>query len=73
LIIHPDETQYDESECLISCYNIYEYLGYDLEKSVLKLKVKNYYKYNDEKTNSIKFNEGSKDLVEAINIEKSSR
>jgi len=70
LIVYPDESQYDESECLISCYNIYEYLGYDLEKSILKLKVKNYYKYNDEKTNSIKFNEGSKDLVEAINIEK---
>ena len=67
-LILPEESDYKEEECLISCYNIYQFIGYDPENSVLTLKIKNYYHYNDESKNEIRYNEDSKDITDVVDM-----
>jgi len=64
-----EETDYPtEKECLISCYNIYEYIDY--KNGVMKLKVKNYYQFNDDVNHCVKNNTESKDIVEVMELAK---
>lgn len=49
-IIKDEQTKYkSEKECLISCYNIFEWVGYRFEKGwpIVTLKILNYERYND--------------------------
>jgi len=55
-----------ERECLISCYNIYEYIGY--ENGTLKLKLRNYHNLNSVQTNSLNQILNSVDIVDALNL-----
>jgi hypothetical protein len=56
-IIQSYQTNYpEEKECLISCYNIYKWMGFKVESYavVVKLKLVKYHITNDADTNSIK-------------------
>lgn len=58
-LIKPEQTKYTaESENLISCYNVYQYIGYTYDPNdtyvTLKLKLVNYDLANDIETHSIK-------------------
>jgi len=67
-LIGPEHSIYyqNEKECLISCYNIYEYLGY--ENGVLKLKLRNYHSLNSVETNALNTVLNSQDIVDALNL-----
>jgi len=58
-IIQPQQSIYKESECLLTCYNIYEFKGVELQNInnqpivVMKLLLKNYEKCNDIENHTI--------------------
>jgi len=67
-LIGPEHSIYFEQdkECLISCYNVYEYIGY--ENGTLKLKIRNYHNLNSVQTNALNKVLNSIDIVDALNL-----
>lgn len=55
-LIQQHQTRYNEDECLLSCYNIYEWKGYRVLNGIpiVSLKVLNFEEYCDRNTGSIK-------------------
>lgn len=58
-IIQKQQSDYNESECLLSCYNIYKFVSLTLKKGspsyiILRIKTLNYIEWNDMENHNIK-------------------